>query len=215
VGLSAGGLPTGATATFNPTSVNGSGPSTLTVNTASTTPGGTYALVVTGTSGSVAHTSSLSLTVNAVGQLQINSGGGAVGSFVADTDFSGGATGSTTATVNTSAVTNPAPQAVYQSERWGVFTYTIPNLNPGSAYKVRLHFAELVFGTPGKRVFNVAINGTTVLSNFDIIVAAGGTGTAVIQEFTPTANASGQIVISYQKGSADYPKSSGIEIIPR
>ncbi len=96
-----------------------------------------------------------------------------------------------------------------------MFTYTIPNLTPGSAYKVRLHFAELAFGFPGQRIFNVAINGTTVLTNFDIFVAAGGKLKAVIEEFTPTANAAGQIIISYQQGSADYPKSSGIEIIPQ
>jgi hypothetical protein len=215
VGLGVSGLPTGATGAFNPTSVNGSGSSTLTVNTTSTTPGGTYTLVVTGTSGSVAHSVSVSLTVNAVGQLQINSGGGAVGSWIADTDFSGGNPGSVTFAINTSGVINPAPQAVYQSERWGVFTYTIPNLTPNTAYKVRLHFAECAFGKPGQRVFNVAINGTTVLSNFDVVAAAGGSGKAVIQEFTPTTDALGRLIISYQKGPADYPKSSGIEIVPQ
>ncbi len=214
VGLSAGGLPTGAAATFNPTSTTTSGSSTLTVNTASTTPGGTYSLVVTGTSGSVAHTASVSLTVNAIALLQINSGGGAAGTFVADTDFSSGSPSSVTSTIDTSAVTNPAPQAVYQTERWGVFTYTIPNLTPNSAYKVRLHFAELAFSGTGQRIFSVAINGTTVLTNFDIVAAAGGSLKAVIEEFTPSASATGQIVISYIKGSADYPKSSGIEIIP-
>jgi hypothetical protein len=104
---------------------------------------------------------------------------------------------------------------VYQTERWGVFTYTIPNLASNATYKVRLHFAELAFSSPGQRVFNVAINGTTVLTNFDIVAAAGGGRKAVIEEFAPTANASGQIVISYQQGSANYPKSSGIEIIPQ
>ncbi len=96
-----------------------------------------------------------------------------------------------------------------------MFTYTIPNLTPNSAYKVRLHFAELAFGSPGQRIFNVAINGTTVLSNFDIFVAAGGSRKAVVHEFTPTTDALGRLVISYQKGSADYPESSGIEIIPQ
>jgi hypothetical protein len=172
--------------------------------------------VVTGTSGSVAHTASVSLTVNvSAGALQINSGGGAVGTFVADTDFSGGNASGVSFTINTSGVINPAPMAVYQTERWGVFTYTIPNLTPGSAYKVRLHFAELAFSSPGQRVFNVAINGTTVLTNFDIVAAAGGRLKAVIEEFTSTANTPGQIVISYIKGSADYPESSGIEIIPQ
>ncbi|MDE1178228.1 MAG: SMP-30/gluconolactonase/LRE family protein [Edaphobacter sp.] len=65
VNLSVSGLPTGATASFNPTSVAGSGSSTLTVSTASTTPTGTYTLTATGTSGSVSHTTTVTLVVNA------------------------------------------------------------------------------------------------------------------------------------------------------
>jgi len=44
--------------------------------------------------------------------------------------------------VDTSAVTNAAPQAVYQSNRFGTFNYAIPGLTAGGSYKVRLHFAE-------------------------------------------------------------------------
>ena len=51
VALTVSGLPTGATGTFSPTSVTGSGTSTLTVTTAVTTPAGTYTLTITGTSG--------------------------------------------------------------------------------------------------------------------------------------------------------------------
>jgi len=46
-------------------------------------------------------------------------------------------------------VTDPAPQAVYQTVRYGNFTYTIPNLTPGGTYRVRLHFAELFGNNPG------------------------------------------------------------------
>jgi hypothetical protein len=133
---------------------------------------------------------------------------------VADEDFSGGNSSSVTATIDTSGVTNPAPMAVYQSERWGVFTYTIPNLTPGGRYTVRLHFAELAFSSVGARLFNVAINGTTVLNNFDIFATAGASNKALVEQFTSIADATGKITISYQKGSADDPKSSGIEIIP-
>jgi hypothetical protein len=63
VGLSVSGLPSGATAGFNPTSVNTSGSSTLSVSTLPSTPQGTYPLTITGTSGSRQHTTSVSLTV--------------------------------------------------------------------------------------------------------------------------------------------------------
>src|ERR1700726_4491365 len=214
VTLSLSGLPTGATSGFNPSTITGSGTSTLTVSTTTATAAGTYSLTITGTSGSVTHTASVSLTVSQTATLQINSGGGAVGGWSADEDFSGGNTSSTTATINTSGVTNPAPAAVYQSERWGGFTYTVPNLTPGGTYTVRLHFAEIAFASAGARLFSVAINGSTILSNFDIFATAGGANKALVEQFTSTADATGKITISYIQGLADLPKSSGIEIVP-
>jgi hypothetical protein len=65
VSLSATGLPSGATASFSPSSVAGSGTSTLTVATSASTPSGTYTVTITGQSGTVGHTTTLSLTVQA------------------------------------------------------------------------------------------------------------------------------------------------------
>src|ERR1017187_8526298 len=65
VTLSASGLPAGATASFSPATVTGSGSSTLTVTTSGTTPLGTSTLTITGTSGSLTQTASVSLTVAA------------------------------------------------------------------------------------------------------------------------------------------------------
>ena len=65
VGLSVSGLPTGATGIFNPTSIAGSGGSTLTIGTASSTPAGSYKLTITGTDGaSLTHTTSVTLVVS-------------------------------------------------------------------------------------------------------------------------------------------------------
>src|SRR5439155_14004112 len=61
--LSASGLPSGATASFNPSSVTAGGSSTLTLSTTSSTPGGSYTVTVTGTGASVTHSTSVSLTV--------------------------------------------------------------------------------------------------------------------------------------------------------
>ncbi|WP_436502158.1 M28 family peptidase [Actinokineospora sp. HUAS TT18] len=62
VTLSASGLPSGATATFNPTSVTSGSSSTLTLATSASTPAGTYTVTITGT-GSVTKTATYSLTV--------------------------------------------------------------------------------------------------------------------------------------------------------
>ncbi len=144
--------------------------------------------------------------------VQIDAGGGAETPFVADTDYSGGGAYSTTHAINTANITNPAPVVVYQSEREGPSTYTIPHLTPNATYTVRLHFAELYWSSVGQRVFNVSINGASVLSNYDIIKAAGAAYTANIQQFNATANSSGQIVISFTSGAADQPLVNGIEV---
>jgi hypothetical protein len=151
--------------------------------------------------------------------IAINSGGPAASPFVADVNFSGGATIDHANTINTSKVTNPAPAAVYQSARIATttsngvtsFTYTIPGLTPGTNYLVRLHFCETFFTTTGSRVFNVSINGTPVLTNFDIVAVSGGQNIANVQQFTEAANASGQFVITFTSVTNN-ALVSGIEI---
>jgi beta-galactosidase len=133
--------------------------------------------------------------------------------FVADEDFSGGGDNAVTSTtINlTQPGTNAAPAAVYQHARAGVFTYTIPGLTAGTQYTVLLHFAETYFTAAGDRVFNVAINGTMVLTNFDIY-ATVGVNAALVESFTATANSTGQIIIGFTVGTANQPVVSGIEI---
>ena len=64
VSLSVTGLPSGATASFSPSSIaGGSGSSTLTVATSTTTPAGSFMLTITGSSGSVSHQALVALTV--------------------------------------------------------------------------------------------------------------------------------------------------------
>ena len=65
VTLKATGQPTGVTATFTPASITGSGTSTLKLAVASTTTPGTYPITITGTSGTLVETTSVSLTVTA------------------------------------------------------------------------------------------------------------------------------------------------------
>ena len=144
--------------------------------------------------------------------LDINAGGGAVDNWVADEDFSGGTATSTSAAINTSHVANPAPQAVYQTNRFGNFTYTIPGFTAGAKYIVDLHFAETFWTAPGQRLFNVLINGNQVLTNYDIFASAGGEFIATVESFAVTADATGTITIQFVPGAADNPQVNGIEI---
>jgi streptogramin lyase len=147
--------------------------------------------------------------------LAINAGGAAVGSFVNDVDFSGGNLFSASDPIDTSAVTNPAPQGVYDTERYSTssFTYTIPGLTPGTNYTVRLHFAEIFYTAAGQRLFNVSINGTGVLGDFDIYATAGGKDKAIVEQFSATADGSGDITIQFTN-VLNGAKISGIEIVP-
>jgi len=61
--FSVSGLPTGASATFTPSSFTGPGTSTMTVTAAASTPTGSYPLVVQGTSGGVTRSASTTLIV--------------------------------------------------------------------------------------------------------------------------------------------------------
>jgi uncharacterized membrane protein len=61
--LSASGLPTGATGSFNPSSIQASGSSTLSISTSSSIAAGSYPLTVTATSGTLTHSAPVTLNV--------------------------------------------------------------------------------------------------------------------------------------------------------
>jgi beta-glucanase (GH16 family) len=175
----------------------------------------TYYYVVSGTNsyGESANSAAASATLGSY-SFAVSSGNTTpVGTFVADTDFTGGIQAATTAAIVTTGLTNPAPQAVYQHERYGNFMYTFGGLTTGTSYTVRLHCAEIYWTGPGEREFNVFINGSQVLTNFDIFAAAGGENIALVRQYTVTPMANGQISITYSNGAVDMAKSSGIEII--
>jgi Malectin domain len=102
------------------------------------------------------------------------------------------------------------------------FHYDIP-LNPGN-YELRLYFAETYFGEDNpegggesSRMFNVTVNGATVLDSFDPLSDADGSNTADVRVFrgiSPAAD--GQLHLRF---FAPYPLKSvalvsGIEVVP-
>ncbi|MGA9670542.1 MAG: fibronectin type III domain-containing protein [Terracidiphilus sp.] len=152
------------------------------------------------------------VAIAAGGPAQSNANGGD-SPFVADEYFNGGGdNGAVKTTINlTQPGANSAPMGVYQNGRVGVSTYTIPGLAAGAEYAVLLHFAETYFTAAGDREFDVAINGSTVLTNFDVFSSVGQNA-ALVEEFTATANSNGQIVIALTDGAVNQPLIMGIEI---
>jgi len=151
-------------------------------------------------------------------EVALNAGGGAAGIFVDEnSQIPVGSTGTffTSDPIDVSGVVNPAPQSVYQSERddlGGGFSYTFTGFPAGQPVTVRLHFVERYFTTAGSRKANVTINGSTVLSNFDIIAATGAKNKAIVKDIVGTADANGKIAIAFSS-VADRALINGIEII--
>ena len=120
------------------------------------------------------HTISATFTTTVTTQTSVfatNAGGGQHTSqagvvYKADTDYSGGTSASTS-----SAITGTSDSTLYQTERYGNFSYNIPLANGN--YNVTLKFAEIYWNAAGQRIFNVSMQGTQVISNLDIYATVG------------------------------------------
>lgn len=74
-------------------------------------------------------------------------------------------------------------------------TYQIPVSQAGS-YNVTLYFSENVVSSAGQRLFNIAIQGSTVATNFDIFSSAGNQqGVLVAPSYTASVT-SGSLIIN-------------------
>ena len=139
--------------------------------------------------------------------------------WVADTNFTGGSPSATGNAVSGTVLPAASDATLYQYERFGnttggeTVTYTF-NVPTGGNYQVTLKLMENYWTAAGQRKFNLSINGTAVLSQFDIFATAGGQNKALDEVFnniSPDAN--GQIVLQFTQGAADNPKVDAIQIL--
>jgi hypothetical protein len=86
--------------------------------------------------------------------------------YRADGQFSGGDTYTTSA-----AIAGTKDDSLYQSLRYGDFSYSIPVAN--GDYVVTMKFAEIYYTQVGERVFNVLMEGIKVINNLDIVDRVG------------------------------------------
>ncbi|MFI5378326.1 MAG: right-handed parallel beta-helix repeat-containing protein, partial [Tepidisphaerales bacterium] len=145
--------------------------------------------------------------------LLVDTGGPAVGYWTADA-FSTTSDNSRTVTnaIDTSGVSNPAPQQVYQSYVWpssgSELAYQLPV--PDGNYTLRLHFMD---EPPyiGKPVMNIKVNGVVVKSAYDLFASAGAAYKATALSFNVAASGGTGLKVEVVSVSGS-PVLSGIEL---
>jgi len=155
--------------------------------------------------------------------IRVALGGADAAPFVPDsslpylTESGADSTFSSTDDVIVSKAKDPAPKAIYLSERYGSdMTFTISGLAPKTHFSVRLHFVENCLTAEGSRIFDVLINKKAVLTQFDIFKDAGGKNIADIKTFDAVSDDSGKIAIeatSGNSGDTDNALLNAIEIL--
>jgi len=144
-------------------------------------------------------------------QQGINAGGGsyidpAQGDlYGADRAFTAsgfGYVGASSTRSTTAGIAGTTRDPLYQDLRSGMTAYrfTVPN----GTYRVDLGFAELQQTKVGARVFSVGLEGANVLTNFDIVAAAGGRYIALDRSFLVEVT-DGVLDISFTAQRGDTP----------
>jgi protocatechuate 3,4-dioxygenase beta subunit len=162
----------------------------------------------------------VTITIDASGspyRMRINAGGPSFkdvngNAWQADAGY----TGYTYTFSTTSPITaRTGDPTLYQTERYAsnVLQYSFSNL-PNGIYTVNLHFAEIASSCfqVGCRVFNVQVQGTTVLQNLDVFAAAGGAFIGIARS-TSAVVANGTLTIAGVAGQTTYPILSGIDFV--
>ncbi|PSR56261.1 hypothetical protein AHMF7605_23545 [Adhaeribacter arboris] len=158
----------------------------------------------------------VTVTVNTISAeaIRINAGGPAFNAtnnrtFMADAYYGGVDRVGAPVTV---AIANTTDDALYQTYRSSTaFNYSIPVQN--GTLNVVLHFAEVYFGAAGKRQFNVDMEGSRKLTNYDIYAKAGGIRKAIQETFQVTVT-DGVLNIDFISGAVNLPALSAIEVLP-
>ena len=80
-----------------------------------------------------------------------------------------------------------------------------------AVFTVRMHFMEPDDLKPGARVFDVKLNGTTIVENLDIIKESGGQYTAMVKELRGV-KAQGLLTLEFVPKAGE-PVISGLEVM--
>ena len=203
VSLSASGLPAGVTAAFNPTTTPTT--STLTLTAAGTAAVGTFPVTITGTSGSLTNTVTISLIVNPQGSFTISAGPigltvpqGSSGASTITVALQGGFNGTislstsslpfgVTASFNPSSTTSTSTLTLTASSTasTGTVTVTVTGSSLGltSTTSINLTVTQVILPLPSVwsdgDIGTVGVAGSASYSNGTFAVTGAGLGTMI------------------------------------
>jgi hypothetical protein len=105
----------------------------------------------------------------------------------------------------------PNPR-LYQTARWAEDSFGYRFDVPNGKYRVSLYFAETYFAARGRRVFNVSIEMQPVLTNYDIVVEAGGWLIAHSETFEVSVS-DGTLEVNLARGAVDFPMINVLRVV--
>jgi Fibronectin type III domain len=188
ISLSASGVPSGTTVSFNPTSIPapGAGTSTMTITVGSNTAAGTYPITVTGSGGGVQQGATVTLTVTAVPNF-------ALSASPASLNVTQGNQGTSTITA---AISGGFDSAISLSAS-GVPSGTTVGFNPST----------IPAPGAGNSTMTITVGSTTVTGTYPITVTGNGGGVQQNTTVTLTVVAP-STTITYIQGNYATPQST-------
>ncbi|WP_390293617.1 malectin domain-containing carbohydrate-binding protein [Haloarchaeobius litoreus] len=214
---------------------DGDGTGTLTVAPQSGDTG-TTTVEVTADDGEAQTTESFELTVDAgtdttagTATHRVNAGGNTITATDGGPDWTGvtgtgspylvsvGSSGGNycggDAVTPTSAVPSSTPAGVYDCERYGEMEWTFST--DAGTVEVRLYLSNQFSGSSGvgERQFNVSVEGTQVLTQYDP-VADVGHANGTLKTFTVSdSNGDGNVTVTFEAGAIENPQVNAIEVV--
>ena len=124
----------------------------------------------------------------------------------------GGVPGGWQTSFTDAPVANTNDPEFYQRQMWGKAgpLHTWRGLAPGKV-TVKVHLDDGYASGPGQRIFDLALNGTTVAKDLDIFVRAGGRNCALVETFVVDAP-EGTVSLSVPRVTSDNATLAALEL---
>jgi subtilase family serine protease len=196
VALSASGLPSGVTASFNPATVNSGSSSTLTLTASSSATAGNYSVTITGAGTTGSHTATLTLSVTPAAANDF--------SLSANPTSAAVAAGSATTTTVSTAVTSGSAQSVSLSAS-GLPSGATASFSPASVT------------AGGSSTLTISTSSSTPAGTYTLTITGTGSSATHTTSFALTVTAAGGCTAAqeitnpgFESGTSGWSQTAGV-----